>query len=100
MAKPKVIDLPGIEGKGVAPLRIADVDKLAEAYVRERDKRLKMTPREVAAKQNLIAALHAHDKEIRQSDGKLVYRYDEMVITLTPGKEKLKVEPYEEEELD
>jgi hypothetical protein len=91
-------DLPKMTGKGVAPLRIPEVDKLAEAYVRERDKRLKLTPREVSAKQSLIAALHAHEDKIKQPDGTFVYRYDEMVITLVPGKEKLKVEGIEAEE--
>ena len=81
-----------IVGKGVSPVSIPDVDRLAEIYVKARDKRLKETPKEVTAKQNLIAAMHAHEKDIKQPDGTLIYRFDEMVITLTPGKEKLKVE--------
>jgi hypothetical protein len=89
-----------IVGKGVAPLQIAELDKLAEKYVAERDKRLRMTPREVAAKQDLIAAMHAHEKELRQPDGLLLYRYDEMIVSLRPGKEKLKVEPVENEDED
>jgi hypothetical protein len=60
---------------------------------------LVQTPREVAAKTKLIEALHAHAGKITQPDGSLVYRYDEMVITLTPGKEKLKVEAAEEVEV-
>lgn len=83
----------GLKGKGVEPLRIAELDKLAEEYVKARDKRLVMTPKEVACKQMLIEALHEHQDEIGlQPDGRLVYRYDEMMITLAPGKEKLKVE--------
>jgi hypothetical protein len=88
----KHIDLPGMKGKGVAPARIKQLDNLAEAYVVERDKRLLQTPKEVAAKQKLIAAMHTHGDQLRQPDGSLVYRYDEIAITLTPGKEKLKVE--------
>jgi hypothetical protein len=94
----KQSELPQMSGKGVAPLRIAAVDQLAEKYVAERDKRMRLTPREVTAKQNLIEALHKHEKELRQPDGSLIYRYDEMVITLMPGKEKLKVSPVEAEE--
>jgi hypothetical protein len=98
MAKPKQSELH-IVGKGVEPLRIAELDKLAEAYCKERDKRLTLTPKEVAAKQNLIAAMHAHSEEIgAQPDGRLVYRYDEMMITLSPGKEKLKVEDVSEKD--
>lgn len=89
-----------LEGKGVSPIRIKAIDRLAEAYVEERDKRLIQTPKEVAAKQKLIAALHEHESELKQPDGKLAYRYDETVITLTPGKEKLKVQGVEKEEGD
>src|SRR5262245_45587623 len=81
-----------IKGKGVERTTIKQLDDLAEAYVRERDKRLKQTPKEVAAKSSLISAMHAHAKQITQPDGTLVYRYDERVITVTPGKEKLRVE--------
>ncbi|HVJ57748.1 MAG TPA: hypothetical protein VM574_07920 [Terrimicrobiaceae bacterium] len=81
-----------IEGPGVSPLHLPEVDDLAQRYIKERDKRLIQTPKEVAAKRMLIDALHNHEKEITQPDGQLVYRYDEMKITLIPGKEKLRVE--------
>jgi hypothetical protein len=98
MAKKKTEEL-GLTGKGVEPLRIVELDKLAEEYCRQRDKRLTMTPKEVSAKQNLIAALHENaDKIGVQPDGRLVYRYDEMMITLSPGKEKLKVEDVSEKD--
>lgn len=89
MAKTKELNLTG---KGVSPIRITSVDRLAENYIRERDKRLTQTPKEVAAKLKLIEALHSNREQIQQPDGTIVYRYDETVITLTPGKEKLKVE--------
>jgi len=90
-SKPKQTELH-VVGKGVSPVHIPQLDKLAEAYVTERDKRLKQTPKEVAAKVKLIDALHAHADELRTPDGDLVYRYDERLITVTPGKEKLRVE--------
>lgn len=97
-AKPKTPDLPAMEGPGVAQPRIAEIDALADAYIKERDKRMKLTPKEIAAKQNLIEALHAHREEIGVNDaGVLQYRYDTIVITLMPGKEKLKVRDWEEE---
>jgi len=97
----KHTELPGVTGVGVSPVRIAAIDKLAEAYIKERDKRLVATPKEVAAKTKLIDALHDHEKQIgRQPDGALVYRYDEMEITLTPGREKLKVADLEGTEED
>jgi hypothetical protein len=82
----------GLTGPGVAPVRIKQLDKLAREYIVERDKRLVLTPREVAAKQRLIEAMHSHAKELRLPDGTLVYHYDETLISLIPGKEKLKVE--------
>lgn len=88
----KVIELPGIEGDGVAPVRIAKIDYLAESYIKERDKRCKQTPKEIAAKEKLIDALHKHaDKLSKDKDGALIYRYDDLLITLKPGKETLKV---------
>jgi len=96
MAKPKAKtkqrELPAMTGKGVAPLRIAELDRLAEAYCVERDKRLKQTPKEVAAKTKLSEAMHRHAKDMTQPDGTLLYRYDERRIILTNGKEKLRVE--------
>lgn len=55
---PKVVELPGVEGPGVSPVSIPAINRLAEDYIKERDKRVKMTPREVAAKQKLIDAIH------------------------------------------
>jgi hypothetical protein len=80
-----------IVGKGVERVALPQLDRLAEDYCKERDKRLKLTPKEVAAKGKLIDAMHAHADQIRRPDGTLVYRYDEKMITVTPGKEKLKV---------
>jgi hypothetical protein len=91
MAKQKQKELP-IKGPGISPVRIAEIDRLAEAYVKERDKRLLQTPKEIAAKARLIDALHAHADKLRSPDGILVYRYDESVITLESGKEKLRVQ--------
>jgi hypothetical protein len=88
---PEQDELPAIEGIGVAPLRIPELDALAEAYVKERDKRMKQTPKEIAAKEELIDALHLHADRLEQEDGTLLYRYGDMRVTLEPGKEKLKV---------
>jgi len=92
MSKKKQLDLPGIKGPGVAPKRIPEIDKKADQYIRERDKRCEMTPREIAAKGKLIDAIHKHKDEIgADKNGEIVYRYDDVVITLKPGKELLKV---------
>lgn len=76
----------------MSPVNIPTINKLAEDYVKERDKRMKLTPREVAAKTKLIDAIHKHKEKIgAQPDGTVTYRYDDTVIVLKPGKEQLKV---------
>jgi len=81
-----------LKGKGVERVSIPAIDRLADAYVTERDKRLKLTPREVAAKTKLIDALRQHSNRLQQPDGTLLYNYDETIIRLEHGKDKLKVE--------
>jgi hypothetical protein len=97
MARPKQSDLPAIEGKGVAPIKIPAIDRLADKYIEMRDKRMAMTPEEVKAKQALIEALHKNEDKIgHDPTGAIVYRYDTIVITLASGKEKLKVKDMSE----
>src|SRR5262245_4460382 len=94
-AKAKQEEIP-MEGPGVAPVKIKAIDKIAEEYIEERDKRLAALAAEVTAKTQLIEALHFHSDQLQQPDGSLQYRFDDQVITLIPGKEKLKVSTYEE----
>lgn len=92
MAKKKQDDLPAMEGPGVAPVKIKSIDRLADEYIEARDKRMLMTPLEVAAKTKLIDALRANVEKIgTDPEGVIIYRYDTIVITLEPGKAKLKV---------
>jgi hypothetical protein len=101
MAKAKTQELPGVEGPGVSPVSIPEIEKLADAYVDARDKRVKLTTKEVEAKTNLLAALHAHEKEIgKTADGEIRYVYnggdkDRRVILLKPSDEKLRVKDVE-----
>ena len=84
-------ELPGIEGPGVAQPRIPEIDRLVDKYVKARDFRMEQTKHEVAAKAELITALHAHGEALATPEGDIVYRYDDLVVTLATGKEKLKV---------
>ena len=81
-----------LTGKGVAPVRIKQLDKLCDAYITERDKRLVLTPKEVEAKRQLIDAMNANKDKLSLPDGSLTYRYDETIVTVKPGKATLKVE--------
>ena len=91
MAKQATEEL-GLKGKGVAPIKIKELEKLAGIYVSNRDDRIEALRNEVEAKQALLASLHKHADKIALPDGSLVYHYDESVITVTAGKEKLKIE--------
>ena len=87
-----------MKGPGVAPVSIPEINTLANQYVHERDKRCAMTPHEIAAKEKLIAAIHKHADTIgKDRDGSIVYRYEDTVIILKPGKETLKVKEVGEE---
>lgn len=96
---PKQNDLPGVEGPGVSVPRIKALDDLAEDYQKEKKKRCAQTPKEVAAKGKLIDAIHKHaDRLGRTPEGEIIYQNDELIITLAPGPEKLKVKDITDEE--
>lgn len=45
---------------GTTPKAIAEIDRAAEAYVEIRDKRMKLTAKEVEAQATLVAAMQKH----------------------------------------
>lgn len=97
----KPTELPGIEGPGVAPVAIEEIDQLVDAYVLRRDARMERTRQEVDAKSKLIIALHANvDKIGKDKDGAIVYRHQDLIVTLRAGKDELKVRTTAEEEPD
>jgi hypothetical protein len=72
---------------GTTPKSIAEIDKAAEAYVEVRDKRMKLTVKEVEAQATLVAVMQKH--------GLTVYRcsstdetLDVVMITKTKAKVK------------
>lgn len=93
---PKNEDLPGIEGDGVAPLKIPDIDKAINKYQRKKEARCAVSPDEIAAKNELRARLHQHREELpRNAEGVPFYRYDDRDYLL---EEKLKVQIVDTEE--
>jgi hypothetical protein len=83
MAKTKrQTSIPGTE-----PKTIKEVSDAAEAYVEARDARQKKTEREVEAKEALVTVMKTH--------GLTVYTDADvdppLVVTLSPGKDKVKV---------
>jgi hypothetical protein len=96
--KPRQEEIP-LEGKGVAQVRIPKLDKLAATYIEDRDRRLAALVDEVSGKGKLIEAMHFHKAQLEQPDGSLVYRYDDLLIRLETGKEKLSIKAFEEIEV-
>lgn len=85
--------IPGTEG-----VRIKELDEAADDYVSKRDARQRATVKEVESKNTLVALLHAHADELgRNGDNAIAYRYDDMLVTLTPKDEVLKVKAAPEE---
>jgi hypothetical protein len=90
-------------GDGFDRPKIKAIEEAAAAYVDVRDKRMKLTPKEVEAKTTLIDACKKHlDKLPVNGDGDHVYRFDEEVVIFS-SKDQVKVktaaaEAAEEEE--
>jgi hypothetical protein len=82
MARKKQADLPGMERK-----TIREVNDAAEAYVDVRDERMKLTEKEVEAKQALISAMQKHELSVYRDDS----ASPPLVVTLVEGKVNVKV---------
>jgi hypothetical protein len=84
----KQMDIPGTERP-----KIKEIEAAAEAYVDVRDKRMKLTEKEVTAQTALVAAVVAHTAELSlNSKGEFIYRYgDDEEVVLKQGKKKAKV---------
>jgi hypothetical protein len=82
----------GLTGKGVAPVQIDEIDKLVEKYIRRKEASAAADKSESEAKQKLVDAMHGYADQLREPDGALVYRFNETVVSLVAGAEKLKIE--------
>ena len=73
---------------------IAEVDDAAEQYVKERDKRMTMTEKEVEAKQALIDVMRKHKLTVYKDDNV----DPPLIVTLADGKPVVKVTRDESDE--
>lgn len=88
----------GLTGKGAERVSIKAVDAAVVKYVAARDNRMALTTKEVDAKQALIKVLRENkDKLSTDAEGTIVYRHDDLLVTLKHGKDDLKVKTEEEE---
>ena len=92
--RPVQAEIPGTERP-----KIREIDEAAEAYVSVRDTRMSLTEKGVAAKKQLVNLMHAHADDIgRDAEGGLSYRYSDMLVTLRPKEEVLKVKHVSDED--
>ena len=76
-------ELPEMEGPGVGVQKYKDIDAAADHYVEVRDKRMALTEKEIAAREEVTVAMQAH--------GLLCYNYDDMKVELISGKPRVRV---------
>lgn len=88
----------GLTGKGVERVSIKAVDTAVAKYVKQRDERMALTKKEVEAKTALIKVLRENkDKLGADAEGTIIYRHDDLLVTLKHGKDDLKVRTEEGE---
>ena len=89
----------GLTGKGVERVSIKAVDAAVARYVKARDERMELTKKEVDTKTALITALRDNkDKLGADAEGTIIYRHDDLLVTLKHGKDELKVKTEDNEE--
>ena len=89
----------GLTGPGVERVSIKAVDRAVDRYVAVRDERMELTKKEVEKKIELIAIMKEHKDKIGvDAEGSMVYRHDDLLVTLRHGKDDLKVRTSEDEE--
>ena len=88
MAK-KQEELPGVEGEGVSPVKIKEIEVAADNYVEVRDKRMKLTEKEIASRDVVVSLMKKHNIS--------KYVYDDHQIVLEHGADKVKVRAYDPE---
>jgi len=71
----KTPELPGVEGPGVSPIEIPEIEKAIWKYQKRKEARCAESPGEIAAKKELRDLLHAHRDQLPvNEDGVPFYR--------------------------
>ncbi len=97
----KVIELPGMTGPGVGSIKIKAIDAATENYLSKKDRLTAMKTALDLATEKLSELIHANAEKIgKDKNGEIVYRYDGVIVSVKPGKEKLQVKEVGEEKKD
>lgn len=92
------LEIPGTEGP-----KCKAIEQAADSYVEARDKRMRLTTKEVEAKRTLIDVCHANSEFLSphpDKPGVMVHRFGDEIVELVPGKAKVKVRHAADEEDD
>jgi hypothetical protein len=85
----KQLPIPGTEKE-----TIKEVDSAAEAYVEARDERIRLTDKEVDAKDALVTVMKKHKLDVYRDENAV----PPLIVTLIPGEDKVKVSRAKDEE--
>lgn len=80
-------DLPGVDGPGAAPVKIRELDKLADEYVFAKDMRITARDQEEKAKDALMAAMRTHREKLPHKEATYWYEYDDKKVVMKPKDE-------------
>lgn len=82
----------GLEGPGVAVIRIAAVTRAINEYEVIKNERCLLTPKEVKAKTRVIEVMTEHEEELRNPQtGNLVYHLEDgRFVEIEPARVKIK----------
>lgn len=78
MARPKQDDIPGVEGPGVSPPKIKELDRLGDKYVEIRDEKAKLAGK--------LGDVERKMAEIMVENGISKYQWSDQEIIVKPGK--------------
>jgi len=90
--RPKAQDLPGVEGPGVSPIKIKELDRLGDKFIDKRD-----TKTEIASEMTKIEAQMA---EIMEEQGLTKYQFSDQEMILKRGKVHVKIKTVKAEGVD
>lgn len=89
----KTTPIPGMTGKGVAPVPIPAIEKAINKYERKKEARCNASPDEIAAKGELTRILHeSREKLPVNSAGEHFYRYEGVDYALEESLRRRKVD--------
>ncbi len=83
MARPKQEELSGVEGPGISPVKIKELDRLADRFIEKRDAKADLA--------SDITKIEGQMAEIMEEHGISKYKFSDQEVVLKKGKVHIKV---------